>query len=292
MLEDFTSMQIKTSGATIHIAKKGTGEPLLLLHGFPQTHVMWHKIAPRLAESFTIILADLRGYGASSKPEDGPDHANYAKRAMAQDMVEVMSELGYETFSVAGHDRGGRVTHRLLLDHAQHVKKAAVLDIAPTYEMFANVDKTFATAYYHWFFLIQPADLPERLIGAQAEYFLRTLLQRQSSDDLSSFTAEAFAQYLHAMNEPATLHGMCEDYRAAAGIDLQHDEGDLYKKVQAPLLVLWGEHGFVGRNYEVLNIWRTRAEHVEGHSIPSGHFLPEEAPDETFEALHTFFGLD
>ena len=287
MLETFVPMQIKTSEATIHAAKGGAGYPLLMLHGYPQTHVMWHKIAPRLAETFTVVLADLRGYGDSSKPQGEPDHANYSKRAMAQDMVEVMAQLGYDEFYVVGHDRGARVTHRMALDHPQRVKKAAVLDIAPTYKMYMTADKQFATVYYHWFFLIQPDDHPERLIGAQPEYFLRSRLERWSGDP-SAFTPEAVAEYVRCFCDPASIHATCEDYRASASIDLQHDEADMQQKVSCPLLVLWGEKGFVGRKYDVLATWRERAEHVQGHAIPSGHFLPEEAPEETFEALQAF----
>src|SRR5215471_15687099 len=182
MFENFEHLQIETGGATIHLAKKGDGLPLLLLHGYPQTHLIWHKIAPRLAEEFTVVAPDLRGYGDSSKPEGGPDHSNYSKRAMAQDLVEVMDKLGYEEFFVVGHDRGGRVAHRMALDHPHRVKKLAVLDIAPTYTMYVTTDKAFATAYYHWFFLIQPSDLPERLIGSQPEYYLRSCLANWSAD--------------------------------------------------------------------------------------------------------------
>jgi haloacetate dehalogenase len=248
---------------------------------------MWHRIAPRLAESFTVVLPDLRGYGESSKPEGEPDHSNYSKRAMAQDMVEVMSQLGYDEFYVVGHDRGARVTHRMALDHVQRVKKAAVLDIAPTYKMYMSTDKEFATIYYHWFFLIQPADFPERLIAAQPEYFLRSSLRRWAGDS-SAIVPEAMAEYIRCFSDPASIHATCEDYRAAASIDLQHDETDMQQKVRCPLLVLWGEKGFVGRKYDVLATWRERANHVQGQAIPSGHFLPEEAPEETYKALQTF----
>jgi haloacetate dehalogenase len=287
MLETFVPMQIKTPGASIHLMKGGSGYPLLLLHGYPQTHVMWHKIAPRLAESFTVVLADLRGYGDSSKPTGEPDHSNYSKRAMAQDMVEVMSQLGYNEFYVVGHDRGARVTHRMALDHPQRVKKAAVLDIAPTYKMYMTTDKEFATIYYHWFFLIQPADFPERLIAAQPEYYLRSCLRRWVGDH-SAITPEAMAEYIRCYSDPASIHATCEDYRAAAGIDLQHDEVDMQQEVRCPLLVLWGERGFVGRKYDILATWRERADNVQGQAIPSGHFLPEEAPEETYHALQTF----
>lgn len=287
MLETFIPMQIKTTGASIHLLKAGSGYPLLLLHGYPQTHIMWHRIAPRLAESFTVVLPDLRGYGDSSKPEGEPDHSNYSKRAMAQDMVEVMSQLGYDEFYVVGHDRGARVTHRMALDHVQCVKKAAVLDIAPTYKMYMTTDKEFATIYYHWFFLIQPADFPERLIAAQPEYFLRSSLRRWAGDP-SAIAPEAMAEYIRCFSDPASIHATCEDYRAAASIDLQHDETDMQQKVRCPLLVLWGEKGFVGRKYDVLATWRERADYVQGRVIPSGHFLPEEAPEETYKALRTF----
>jgi haloacetate dehalogenase len=287
MLETFVPLQITTSGASIHVLKGGSGDPLLLLHGYPQTHVMWHKIAPRLAESYTVVLADLRGYGDSSKPKEEPDHANYSKRAMAQDMVEVMRHLGYESFQVAAHDRGARVTLRMLLDHGQRIKKAAVLDIVPTYEMYTTADWALATAYWHWFFLIQPAELPERLIAAQSEYFLRTTLTHLSRDS-SAFTPEAMAEYVRCFSDPATIHGMCEDYRASASIDLVHDAADLQQKVQCPLLVLWGANGFIGRKYDVLGVWRKRADQVQGSGIAAGHFLAEEAPEDTYQALRTF----
>ncbi len=202
MFDSFEQTQINTSGATIHLVKGGNGFPLLLLHGYPETHLMWHKIAPRLAEEFTVIAPDLRGYGDSSKPEGGADHYNYSKRAMAQDMVEVMIQLGFEEFFVVGHDRGARVGHRMTLDHPQRVKKLAVLDIAPTYKMYMTADKAFATAYYHWFFLIQPYDLPERLIGAQPEYYLRKCLTRWSAD-AGAFTPEVVEEYLRCFSNPA-----------------------------------------------------------------------------------------
>jgi haloacetate dehalogenase len=287
MLDTFEQTQIDASGATIYLVKKGDRFPLLLLHGYPQTHVMWHKIAPRLAEDFTVVAPDLRGYGDSSKPEDGPDHYNYSKRAMAQDLVEVMEKLGYQEFFVAGHDRGGRVAHRMALDHPQRVKKLAVLDIAPTYKMYMSTDKAFATAYYHWFFLIQPYDLPERLIGSQSEYYLRRCLASWSADP-AAFTPEAVAEYIRCFSNPATIHASCEDYRAASTIDLQHDEADLDQKVVCPLLALWSERGVVGRRYNVLETWRERANDVRGKALPGGHFLPEEAPEETYETLREF----
>ncbi len=287
MLDSFEQTQIDTSGATIHLVKKGDRFPLLLLHGYPQTHVMWHKIAPRLAEDFTVVAPDLRGYGDSSKPEDGPDHYNYSKRAMAQDLAEVMDKLGYQEFFVVGHDRGGRVAHRMALDHPQRVKKLAVLDIAPTYKMYMSTDKAFATAYYHWFFLIQPYDLPERLIGSQPEYYLRRCLASWSADP-AAFVPEAVAEYIRCFSNPANIHASCEDYRAASTVDLQHDEADLDQKVACPLLALWSERGVVGRRYNVLETWSERASEVRGKALPGGHFLPEETPEETYEALREF----
>ncbi|HLG74831.1 MAG TPA: alpha/beta hydrolase [Ktedonobacteraceae bacterium] len=287
MFDTFEHRQIETSGASIHLVKQGTGFPLLLLHGYPETHVMWHRIAARLAEQFTVVAPDLRGYGDSSKPDSGPDHAPYSKRAMAQDLVEILDHLGYQECFVVGHDRGGRVGHRMALDHPHCVKKLAVLDIAPTYTMYMRTDKAFATAYYHWFFLIQPSDLPERLIGSQPEYYLRRCLASWSADP-TAFTPEAVAEYLRCFSNPATIHATCEDYRAAATIDLQHDEADLERKVTCPVLVLWGERGVVGRTYDVVETWRERANEVSGKALPGGHFLPEEAPEQTYEALLEF----
>ncbi len=287
MLETFEHTQMCTSGATIHLAKGGQGYPLLLLHGYPQTHRMWYKIAPRLAEEFTVVAPDLRGYGDSSKPIGEPDHSTYSKRAMAQDLVEVMGTLGYEEFFVVGHDRGGRVGHRMALDHPHRVKRLAVLDIAPTYIMYMTTDKAFATAYYHWFFLIQPYDLPERLIGAQPEYYLHRCFTAWSAD-ATAFTPEAVTEYLRCFSNPATIHATCEDYRASATIDLLHDEADLSQRVTCPVLALWAEKGVVGRTYDVLETWRERADMVHGQALSGGHFLPEEAPLETYNALRAF----
>ncbi len=287
MFENFEQTQINTGGATINLVKGGNGFPLLLLHGYPETHLMWHKIAPRLAQEFAVVVPDLRGYGDSSKPKGDPDHYNYSKRAMAQDMIEVMSSLGFEEFFVVGHDRGARVGHRMALDHAQRVKKLAVLDIAPTYKMYMTADKTFASVYYHWFFLIQPYDFPERLIGSQPEYYLRSCLTRWSAD-AGAFTPEVVEGYVRCFSDPATIHATCEDYRAAATIDLLHDEADMIQKVICPLLALWSEKGFVGRKYDVLETWRERAINVQGGALPGGHFMPEEAPDETYRALREF----
>ena len=266
----------------------GHGPPLLLLHGFPQTNVMWHRIAPALADHFTVIAADLRGYGDSSTPTSDAEHAPYAKRAMAGDMVRLMESLGHDSFMVAGHDRGGRVAHRMARDHATRVRRLAVLDIAPTAAMYGQTDMRFATAYYHWFYLIQPAPLPERMIGADPEFYLRSKCG-QWGRTKGAITDKAFADYLRCFRRPETVHAMCEDYRAAATIDLVHDAADADVRLTMPLLALWGVDGFVGTNYDVLAEWRNVAVDVSGHGVPGGHYLPEEAPDETVAALVHFF---
>jgi haloacetate dehalogenase len=287
VLEGFEQLRIPASGTEINLRKAGQGPPLLLLHGYPQTHVMWHKIAPRLAERFTVVLPDLRGYGDSAKPPGGATHEAYAKRALAQDQVEVMAALGFERFAVVGHDRGARVVHRMALDHPGRVTKAALLDIAPTLTMYEGTDRVLATAYYHWFFLIQPYDLPERLIGGDPDYYLEKKIGAWSKTE-GCFTPEAVAEYQRCFRDPATIHATCEDYRAAAGIDLEHDRADLERRIACPLLVLWGAKGVIERCYDVLAVWRERAETVSGKALPCGHFLPEEAPEETLAELLTF----
>lgn len=273
-------------GVTISGAMAGEGPPLLLLHGYPQTHLIWRKVALALARDFTVVLTDLRGYGDSGRPDDG----DYSKRAMAADQVAVMRGLGFERFFVAGHDRGGRVAHRMALDHPGAVARLAVLDIAPTLHMYRATDQAFATAYYHWFFLIQPFDLPERLIGADPEYFLRWTLAAWCKTE-GAIEEEAVSEYLRCFRDPAAIRATCEDYRAAAGIDLAHDEADLGRRLDQPLLVLWGAEATPGRLWDMLAVWRERAVRVDGHALPCGHFLPEEAPAETLAALQTFFPI-
>ena len=287
-VEMFSAETRTVDGIHIAFRRAGDGPPLLLLHGFPQTNMMWHRIAPALADHFTVIAADLRGYGDSSTPESAPDHAPYAKRAMAADMVRLMTALGYDRFMVAGHDRGGRVAHRMARDHADRVQRIAVLDIAPTAAMYGQTDMRFATAYYHWFFLIQPAPLPERMIGADPEFYLRSKCG-QWGRTAGAITDEAFADYLRCFRRPETVHSMCEDYRAAATIDLVHDATDTDSRLDMPLLALWGNDGFVGTHYDVLAEWRQVAHDVTGHGVSGGHYLPEEAPDETLAALLGFF---
>jgi len=287
MFEEFDHLTIETSGAVINVLTGGGGAPLLLLHGYPQTHVMWHKVAPRLAEEFTVVVPDLRGYGDSSKPADGDNHFGHSKRATAQDQVEVMEQLGFTQFAVVGHDRGGRVAHRLTLDHAERVAKLAVLDIVPTHYVYHHVDKKLATAYYHWFFLIQPAPFPETLIGSDPDFYLNSVLGIGRLKP-HAITPEAFAEYLRCFRDPATVHATCEDYRAAATIDLIHDEADLDRKIACPVLALWGEKGFLHKTYDVPSVWRERADDVQGKSLPCGHFIPEEAPEETLAELRNF----
>ena len=272
----------------IAIRSKGAGPPLLLLHGYPQTGYMWHKIAPRLAEDFTVVVADLRGYGDSDKPTSSEDHAVYSKRAMAADMMEVMTALGHSQFFIAGHDRGGRVAHRLARDYPQAVTKLAVLDIAPTAMMYDTTDMHFATSYYHWFFLIQPAPFPETLIGSDPKFFLESKMQHWGKDR-SSITNDAFDEYLRCFSNPDTIHASCEDYRASASIDLEHDAADVGLKLDIPLLVLWGATAMVGNKYDMLCAWQEVATDVTGFAVPGGHYLPEESPDETYQALLDFF---
>ncbi len=287
MFEGFERRQLETSGTTINCVIGGVGPPLLLLHGYPQTHVMWHKVAPRLAQDFTVVAADLRGYGDSGKPHGDAEHLLYSKRAMAQDQAEVMEQLGFETFLLVGHDRGARVAHRLAKDHPQRVRKLGVLDIIPTHRMFQVVNKEMATNTYHWFFLIQPYDFPERMIGASADYFIRGRFQR-ARDAAQVFPDEAVEEYVRCFCDAAAIHATCEDYRAGASIDLVHDEADLDNKVGCPLLALWSSTGYMGRTQDVLQVWREYATDVRGHSLDCGHYLAEELSDETYAALREF----
>lgn len=287
MLDGFEQDRITTTGAEINLRRAGEGPPVLLLHGYPQTHVMWHKVAPALAERFTVVLTDLRGYGDSAKPPGGDNHQAYSKRAMAQDQVEVMAALGFDNFAVVGHDRGARVSHRLALDHPERVRKLALLDIVPTLAMYERTDMAFASAYYHWFFLIQPYDLPERLIGADPDFYLEKKIGKWNKSS-GAFAAAAMAEYKRCFRDPAAIHATCEDYRAAAGIDLEHDRADLDRKLACPVRALWGAKGVIERSYPVLEIWRERAAEVSGKALPCGHFLAEEAPAETVTELLNF----
>jgi len=266
----------------------GDGPPLLLLHGNPQTHVMWHRVAPALAEQFTIVAPDLRGYGRSSKPPSTPDHYSFSKRVMAGDQIALMTTLGHSRFSVAGHDRGARVGYRLALDHPEAVERLAVLDIIPTGEMFDRGGREFGLSHYHWFFLAQPAPLPEKLIGSDPEWYWRWHTTR--GPDTSFFDDRALEDYLDCFTDPETIRGICEDYRAGATIDFEHDMADKAegRKIACPLLVLWSGRGAIDDWYGVLDVWREWATDVRGEALPCGHYLPEEAPNETVEALMTF----
>jgi haloacetate dehalogenase len=285
MFEGFELTTIDTGEAQIRVRHGGSGPPLLLLHGNPQTHVMWHKIANRLAENFTVVAADIRGYGDSTKPPYTDDHAPYSKRAMARDQVEVMRQLGHEKFFLAGHDRGARVSYRLTIDHPERVLKLATLDIIPTYEQFMRADMQFGLRTWHWFFLAQPADFPERAINKAPEVFF----ERRPT---AFFTPEARADYWRCYQNPDTIRAICEDYRAGATIDMEHDKEDAGKqRIKCPMLVLWGARGSQSGpgGFDHLEIWRGWATDVRGKGINSGHFLAEEAPDETYAELHAFF---
>ncbi|MBI2766779.1 MAG: alpha/beta hydrolase [Chloroflexi bacterium] len=289
MFDRFQSRDIATTGTRIYLRIGGEGPPLLLLHGYPETGAMWHKIAPALARDFTVVIPDLRGYGRSGKPDSAPGHEPHSKRAMALDMVEVMGALGHERFALAGHDRGGRVSYRLALDHPGVLTRLAVLDIVPTLDTWEAMGMRQAMGSYHWLFLAQPARLPETLIGHDPLFYLDETLGRWTRDK-ASFTPEALAEYQAAFNDPATIHACCEDYRAGATIDLELDRADRAagRRITCPMLVLWGDRGRPGEGSQ-LETWRGWAGDVRGQTVPGGHFLPEESPSETLAALQSFF---
>jgi haloacetate dehalogenase len=297
--ENFTRFQFDHDAVCIHGLKGGSGPALLLLHGHPQTHMIWHRLVQRLAQRFTVILTDLRGYGASSKPRaqcnggDTPqalEHELYSKRAMAADQVAVMRHFGYSQFLVCAHDRGARVAHRLAADYPDAVERLMLLDIAPTLAMYENTDRAFASAYFHWFFLIQPAPFPETLLAASPDAYVERVMGNRHAG-LGVFAPEALAAYKHAFADPATIHAICEDYRASATIDLVHDREDRERghKLACPLRVLWGEHGVIEQCFEPLEEWRRVARDVSGRALPCGHYIPEEAPDALHEEILAFF---
>jgi haloacetate dehalogenase len=287
MFDDFVRETITTSGADINLVRGGSGPPLLLLHGAPQTHAMWHQLAPALAESHAVVATDLRGYGDSSKPRGGGDHSAYSFRAMALDQLEVMRALGHDRFAVVAHDRGARVAHRLAGDHPAAVERVALLDIVPTDHVYANVDRAVASAYFHWFFLPLPEPIPEQMIEPTATSFLHLFLGNLGSA-LDVYAPEALAEYERCFADPATIHGLREDYRAGATIDLVHDAQDRDRLVTMPMLLLWGARGVVGTRYDPLEVWRAYATDVRGHALDAGHFLVEERPHETLAALREF----
>jgi haloacetate dehalogenase len=272
----FKAKRVKTSGAEINLVYAGSGPPLLLMHGAPQTHVSMRLIAPELAKDYTVIVPDLRGYGDSSKPADGENHANYSKRAMALDQVEVMKSFGFDKFAVVGHDRGGRVAHRMALDHPDKVTRLAVLDIVPTHYLYTHVNIQFVQAYFHWFNYLRAAPGPENDLKAQYD-----AQKARATNDIQ-------VEYLRTSSDPANIHAMCEDYRAGASIDLQHDEADLSKKIQSPLLTLWGLKGPMGRIFDVLAIWKTKAVNVSGKGLGGGHNLQEDVPEEVLAEIRPF----
>jgi haloacetate dehalogenase len=284
VLDGFAESRIDTGEAEIHVRHGGSGPPLLLLHGYPQTHAMWHRIAARLAEAFAVVAPDLRGYGRSSKPATTDDHEPYSKRAMARDQVAVMRSLGHERFAVCGHDRGARCAYRLALDHPERVTALAVLDIIPTADVFRRLDRRFALSAWHWFFLAAPHDLPERMIAADPDaFYLR--------GGGHVFGPEALDDYRRSFRDPDCIHAMCEDYRAGATLDVAHDEADRgTRRIGCPTLVVWGSRGSVARVDGVLDVWREWADDVRGRALDSGHFLAEEAPEATCDELLAFLG--
>jgi haloacetate dehalogenase len=295
MMDDFTTAEIQTGETSIFVRSKGSGPPILLLHGFPQTHLMWRGVAPLLARNFAVVCADLRGYGRSGCPASAPNHAAYAKRSMAHDMVSVMEQLGFERFSVAGHDRGGRVAYRMALDHPDRVDRLAVLDILPTETVWDRADARFALAYWPWSLLAQPEPLPERILAAAPEAIIDDALGGWGSPS-AVFSPEVRAAYVQALRDPHHAHAICEEYRAAATIDREHDQADRASRhrVVCPLLALWSAQGPLATWYTEeggpIAPWRAWSDDVVGRALNAGHFFPEEAPEPTADALNRFFG--
>ncbi len=289
LLADFESLTFEVNGIEVAGHVGGSGSPLLLLHGHPQTRAIWHKVAPELMKHHTLVMTDLRGYGDSSKPQGTSDHSNYSKRVMAQDQVEVMKQLGFDRFDILAHDRGARVAHRLAMDHADSVSRLIMLDIAPTLAMYEKANNVFARAYWHWFFLIQPSPMPERLIEADPAAYIRDLMGRRSAG-LTPFGPLALAEYMRCIALPGAAHGMCEDYRAAAGIDLIHDREDIAagKKLVMPTMVLWGEEGVIHQCFKPLQEWQAIAKDVVGEPVPCGHYISEEAPEILLQKIIPF----
>lgn len=290
MLEGFASLTVERDGVPLRVRRAGQGAPLLLLHGHPQTHAMWHRVAPALAERFALVLMDLRGYGDSGRPRAGERSVAYSKREMARDAAQVMRQLGHDRFQVLAHDRGARVAHRLALDHPQAVERMMLLDIAPTLAMYRQTGEAFARAYWHWFFLIQPPPLPEALIASDPARYVRSVMGARHAG-LAAFAPEALAEYERCVCLPGTAESICADYRASAGIDLEHDQADLDagRRLAHPLRVLWGEHGAVGRCFDVPALWRPYANEFTGRSLPCGHYIAEEAPALLLDETLSFF---
>lgn len=288
MFEGFAKKRVDCGEATINCVVAGNGPPVLMLHGFPQNLAMWARVAPLLAKKFTVVCADLRGYGDSSKPKCAADRANYSFRAMAADQVALMKKLGFERFHAIGHDRGGRTCHRMALDRPDAVISLAVLDIVPTYAMFMDTNRFVAGAYWHWYFLALPEPFPERLIGNNADYFYETCLAGLGAAKLANFDSEMLADYRRCWNDPAMIHGSCSDYRAAATIDLEHDAADIDKKVQCPTLAFWGSAGLMHKYFDLAAEWKKRCTDVRPASLPGGHFFVDQFPAETAKILEEF----
>ena len=287
MLNNFTKNSIITDIGKIIYYKRGDGPPVLLLHGYPQFSLMWEESALLLSQKYTTIIPDLRGYGESAKPKGLPDHSNYSKRAMANDLIQIMDSLKYQTFSVVGHDRGGRVAHRLARDYKKKVIALSVLDICPTLDMYELTEKNFAKAYFHWFFLIQPKWLPERMIKSDPRKWMKSCLDKWSGKNKFGKTEEI---YFKAFKQAKRIHATCEDYRAAATIDLEHDKKDRNKKLNIPIQVLWGKKGVVGKQFNSIKIWQKYTnKKIYGAEINSDHFIPEESPKQTINHLKNFF---
>ena len=287
---EFESLQLDVGPVQIHARTAGSGPPLLLLHGYPESSLMWRDVAPSLAEKFTVVTTDLRGYGNSSTPPDDELHETYSKRSMAADQAKVMELLGHDQFMVAGHDRGGRVAHRLALDFPTRINRLAVLDIIPTLHMFENVDREMAQSYFHWFFLIQGNGVPEQLINADPQAWIASRFSGRLLGE-NPIDPDAITEYTNIFQDPAHVAATCADYRAAASIDLDHDRADRSAKhrITAPLLVMWGQSSYVGRNFDSVEVWKNYADQVTGIQVPSDHYIPEEAPSFTAEVLSEFF---
>ena len=290
MFQGFTRKRMRANGVEINTLINGDGPPLLLLHGYPQSHLIWHRLVPELVEHYTVVATDLRGYGSSEKPAGLADHSNYSKREMARDQVDVMRQLGFDSFYLCGHDRGGRVSHRLAVDHPNAVRRMMLLDISPTLSMYEQTSMEFARAYWWWFFLIQPTPFPEAMIAAAPETFLQKKIGWGHAG-LSAFTPETYAAYLRHVSDPATMHAMCEDYRAAASIDLEHDRADRAagRKIACPVNVIWGEHGVVNRCFTPVADWQCVASDVRGKTLLCGHYVPEEVPEALLVEMRAFF---
>jgi len=290
LFPDFSTLRLDLGDVQINTCIKGHGPPLLLLHGHPQTHAIWHRVAPTLALTHTVVMTDLRGYGDSSKPQGLPGHSNYAKRTMALDLVKVMKQLGFDAFDVLAHDRGARVAHRLAIDHPNRVKRLMLLDIAPTLAMYRQTDEVFARSYWHWFFLIQPSPMPERLIECNPGAYIRDVMGNRSAG-MTPFDPRAVQEYVRCLSLPGAAHGLCEDYRASSTIDLVHDQDSLNTgiKISHPLKVFWGVDGVIQKCFDPLREWGQVASQASGKALPCGHYVPEEAPLELLEECAVFF---